>query len=77
MSLSEKAERALHADNPTLALRDVAAALLREGQTHEQVLRSFEELLMSFRASGRDTDEDVVLEVMDFITGYCSPHMKL
>ena len=30
-----------------------------------------------FRASGREDDEDVVLEVMDFLTDRSSPHMRL
>lgn len=28
-------------------------------------------------ASGREDDEDVVLEVMDFLTGWSSPHVRL
>ena len=31
----------------------------------------------AMREANRETDEDVVLEVMDFLTGWCSPHMRL
>jgi hypothetical protein len=29
------------------------------------------------RDAGRDADEDMVLEVMDFLAGWSSPHMKI
>jgi hypothetical protein len=29
------------------------------------------------RQLGRETEEDPVMDVMDFLVGWCSPHMKL
>jgi hypothetical protein len=29
------------------------------------------------RQAGREADEDMVMDVMDFLMGWCSPHMKL
>jgi hypothetical protein len=29
------------------------------------------------RVQGKEREEDLLLEVMDFIEGWCSPHMKI
>jgi hypothetical protein len=29
------------------------------------------------RQDGRETDEDAVMDVFDFLTGWCSPHMRV
>jgi hypothetical protein len=29
------------------------------------------------REAGREKDEDAVMDVMDFLVGWCSPHMRL
>ncbi|MGA2826410.1 MAG: hypothetical protein ABSF03_09835, partial [Streptosporangiaceae bacterium] len=59
------------------ALLAVVKERLRSGQTNDQVL----DALKSFRAQlvrdNRDEDEDLVLEVMDFVAGWASPHMQL
>lgn len=39
------------------------------------ILEELEELRSIARREG--LDEDVVLDLMDFVTGWCSPHMKI
>ncbi len=46
---------------------------LRAGTPREQVIAKLEAL----RAGLSDSDKDVVLEVLDFVTGWCSPHVRL
>jgi hypothetical protein len=33
--------------------------------------------LEALRCGLNDADEDAVLEVLDFVTGWCSPHARL
>jgi hypothetical protein len=33
--------------------------------------------LEALRSGLSDADEDIVLEVLDFVTGWCSPHVRL
>jgi len=41
------------------------------------ILDFFEKNRQSLHEAGRETDEDSLVEVMDFLTGWCSPHMSL
>lgn len=47
----------------------------RNGDT-ESVLRDLEELRPLARERGEEV-EDAVLDLMDYVTGWCSPHMKI
>lgn len=37
-------------------------------------MAQLEELHVNLRRVGRNDDEDIVLEVIDFVSGSCSPH---
>lgn len=54
-------------------LRRAVEHELRAGTPGEQVVARLEAL----RAGLPDSDEDVVLEVLDFVTGWCSPQVRL
>ncbi len=60
-----------------LILRDLANAALATGYAREQLTEDFEELRAHFKHQGEEEREDAVLEAMDFLYGWCSPHMKL
>jgi hypothetical protein len=40
-------------------------------------LEFFETARQELREARRDAADDIVLEVMDFIAGWCSPHRRL
>ena len=42
-----------------------------------EVLGQLESLRIELRGSERGDEEDVVLDVMDFVSGWSSPHMQL
>jgi hypothetical protein len=68
----------LKSANPTAALSDVVRRLHKEfGLDREQILAKLEELREHLRNESRDSDEDVVLEVMDFLVGWSSPRVSL
>jgi hypothetical protein len=77
MTFDESLERALRSPAPVLELRALAQRLLSEGQQQTALLDRFEAARADLRRAGRDADEDAVLDVMDFLVGWCSPHMRL
>lgn len=72
LAMTEPYERAL------LTLRGYAAALLDTGYPrdglYEDLVRARDELI---RRQAPEEAEDVVLDISDFLAGYCAPHMKL
>jgi hypothetical protein len=78
VALSEDDEivRILNGKGHDEALRAVSAfvrGLRREGQAKDVILTRLEAL----RRSVSDEQEDVLLEVMDFLVGWCSPHARI
>jgi hypothetical protein len=73
----EAFELALKSSQPLQELRSLAEHLFAQGQDQATVLGTFEQARQELREAKREKDEDVVMEVMDFLTGWCSPHMKL
>jgi hypothetical protein len=55
------------------ALSAFVEKLRKEGETKEAILASMQEL----RSSVSDEQEDILLEIMDFLVGWCSPHAKI
>jgi hypothetical protein len=78
MSLGEEPfAQVLHTQQPRVRLRETVRSLLDQDRTREALLADLEHFRGVLREAGRDEDEDVVLEVMDFLVGWCSPHMKV
>lgn len=59
------------------SLRDYAQRLLATDYPREQLLEDFERVRAMLRERDEEEREDAVMEVMDFLYGWCSPHMKL
>lgn len=77
MTTTDALEHALLSERPVLDLRTLVQTLVQQGSSPEAVLADLESLRSRLRAGGREADEDVVLEVMDFVVGFCSPHMRI
>ncbi|MBA4115969.1 MAG: hypothetical protein H0X71_05930 [Rubrobacter sp.] len=72
LATAEPYERAL------LTLRGYAAALLDTGYPRDELYRDFERARGVLEKRGAPEEaEDTVLDVMDFLTGFSSSHMKL
>ncbi|MDQ4071013.1 MAG: hypothetical protein M3203_16315 [Actinomycetota bacterium] len=69
--------KALEAHKPLEAMRQLATERLSEGSTREQIRNELEQLRRQLQAESREADEDIVLEVLDLIEGWCSPHMTI
>ena len=72
-------EQAQHAKSGEFMLwvHDLSQQSLLEGQPREELLRELETLRGALRDMGREDLEDDVLDVMDFITGWCAPSSRL
>ena len=70
-------EEALASSEPLWELRGVVRGLLADGHDREAILADFEQFRLVLQAAGRESDDDTVLEVMDFVAGWCSPAMRL
>ncbi len=69
---------ALESRAPLAALRDVLHHELHDRHAdRDVVLAELEALRGELRRAGRDDAEDIVLEAMDFVVGWCSPHVRL
>jgi len=66
-------ESALASEHPLDALSAEMKRLLTEGWTRDALLALLEEFRERLRVQHREADEDVVLEVMDFLAGWASP----
>jgi hypothetical protein len=70
-------DQALRSPEPLIQLRTLASNLLARGHEPAAVLELLEHERQRLREMQREADEDLVLEVMDFLAGWCSPHMRL
>ncbi|MCI0739356.1 MAG: hypothetical protein L0Y72_09955 [Gemmataceae bacterium] len=77
MAIDARFEEALHSSDRVGALRKLAQRLLDEGSEPAVLCAQFEQVRQELRKAAREDDEDAVMDVMDFLTGWCSPHMKL
>ena len=58
-------------------LAAVVKANLVDGQDRADALAGLTRFRQELARAGRDEDEDIVLEVMDYLAGWASPHLKL
>ncbi len=70
--VSEKPPAAL-----VFPLRDVARDALAQGYGKERLIEDFESVRARLDEEGQEEHEDAVMEVMDFLHGWSSSHMKL
>jgi hypothetical protein len=75
--LDDDFERALRSAEPITQLRALALRLSSQGYDRDALTAVFEDARQRLRADDRESDEDAVVDVMDFIVGWCSPRMKL
>ncbi|KHD05330.1 hypothetical protein PN36_34380 [Candidatus Thiomargarita nelsonii] len=68
---------ALQKSSPIEKLEQIVKDLLGKGYSKESILAEFERFRATLGTTTDEDYEDVVLEVMDFITGWCSPHKRI
>jgi hypothetical protein len=74
VNFAELFQEALGQEDKFTALRQKIVALRENGYDKEVLLAELED----FRSQvAHEADKDVVLEVMDCLSGFCSPHMRI
>ena len=58
-------------------IRAHLAKLISSGIDRDAIFAEMEELRSELRVRGREDEEDTVMEVMDYLVGWCSPHNQL
>lgn len=69
--------QALASARPYEALRSLIKRLLDQGADRNELRLTLESFRVELRAASRDADDDVVLEVLDDLTGWTTMHRKL
>lgn len=70
-------EEAFRADNPLEKLRNRIQAMVSQGYDREKLIQELTDFALDLRAVNRERDEDLITDVLDFLTGWCSPNMKI
>jgi hypothetical protein len=78
MKQETRFEKALRSANPIDSLRALVLELSTAGYRKPQIIERFEQHLTLLQTDPvREADADAVRDVLDFLVGWCSPHMKL
>jgi hypothetical protein len=79
MTPEERLESALRSAEPARALRSLVLTLSQEGHAKTRIYQLLEELVAGLRSRDdyRESDGEVVLDVMDALTGWCHPDARL
>jgi len=74
---TELLEAALRSDNPFEEIRNLLKTVIAQGYEREKLVQELIGFALRLRAENREQDDDLILEMVDFLTGWCSPHMKI
>jgi hypothetical protein len=77
MPVEECFEEALRSPAPLERLRSLALRLLSQGQDHAEIIAKFEDARQQLREANRELDEDVLMDAMDCLVGWCSPQVRI
>jgi hypothetical protein len=77
MALDPRIDKALASSKPLSELRTLVCNLRSHGENTESILALLEASRRELREADREPEEDTILEVMDILVGWCSPHMRL
>jgi hypothetical protein len=68
---------ALGSDDPLTAVTQAVRGLKQQGCGQREVYDLLEQMRHDLAADGREADEDVLLEVMDFVSGFASERQRI
>jgi hypothetical protein len=77
MQVDERIELALHSPDPYKQLYALAVNLLEQGSERAKVVEDFKKAQRQLREADREAEEDVLMDVLDCLVGWCSPHVRI
>jgi hypothetical protein len=75
--MDSRIRQAFESAEPKTSLFSLVHSLKAAGLNQSSVLELFEQARREFRESDREIEEDIVMDVMDCIVGWCSPQARL
>jgi hypothetical protein len=73
INLRDDLTTAMQSPSPAVRLRDSIKSLVDAGTDRDALCTELQHL----RKSASEAEEDVILEVLDFLAGWCHPDMKI
>jgi hypothetical protein len=70
-------ESAMASGNPVVSLREMVATEIDEGVDRNALLAALDQYRIMFRDSGREYEENTVIEVMERLVGWCAPEARI
>lgn len=79
MKPQESIEKALRSDEPLKTLQDLALEFSAQGKSESEIYKIFENFILHLRTRNtyKESDEEIIMEVLDAITGWCHPSARL
>lgn len=77
VTVHDRLAEALRSSDPMTSLSDAVRMLVAQGHERDALYAELGRLRESLAATGREAEENSVLDVMDFLTGFCSPQMRI
>lgn len=77
VNVDDRFEDALAVEEGHTGLIKLVRQLQGEGLIQTEIHALLKQHMLALRSQSREMDEDRVADVMDFIVGWCSPHMQL
>jgi len=74
---TELLEEALRSDNPYEELRKLLKTMVAQGYERKKLIQELTDFALELRAANRENDEDLIFDMLDFLTGWCSPHQVI
>jgi hypothetical protein len=78
MTIPMRLREALQKPQPAVALREAVLALKAEGRSQSEISDVLNDLLLEIREKRDDSaSEEVVLDTLDAVAGWCHPSARL
>lgn len=76
MDVEKRLEEAITAERPLLELGKVVQGLLERGWEREELVAALESYRADLLQAGREEESELILDVLDSLTGWCSPGLS-
>jgi len=73
VNIAERIEEALRAESRIAALTALVHAFRAEGMTKQAIGESYHEVFQRLLKANREAEADTIADVLDGLTGWCSP----
>jgi hypothetical protein len=76
-AFERQVDQALVADQPFAQIRSLVVEWRQRGCPKDDLYEALGTVVLRLREAGREADEDIVLDVMDQLVGWCRPDARI